>query len=96
MTKTTKESDLEERLIHGAVEGIATEIAINAILPGAGLAANTLRGVKGLKKVAKVAGKGAIKESIKALDDENDTQDKVEELSGDFAIELLSRTAGRG
>ena len=87
--------DLRERLAQGAIEGIAVEVISNAVLPGAGIAANAIRSTKGLKKAAKVAGKGAAKEGIKALDDENDTQSKAEELGGDLAIELLSRTGER-
>jgi len=94
MTDTQK-SDLQERLVQGAIEGIATEMVLNTVLPGAGIATNTLRTAKGLKKVAKVAGKGAAKEGVKILDGEDEAQNTVEELGGDLAIELITRTRGR-
>ena len=91
----TQKSDLKERLVQGAIEGIGTEIVLNAIVPGAGLATNTLRTAKGLKKAAKVAGKGAAKEGLKVLDGEDEAQNQIEELGSDLAIELLTRTRGR-
>ena len=80
--------------MQGSIEGLAVEVAMNAVIPGSGLPVQGLKHGKNLKKVAKVAGKGAAKEGVKMLDEE-ENENPAEELSEDIALEVLSRTRTR-
>ena len=71
------------------------EVAINTVMPGAGVALHGLKYSKGLKKASKAMGKGAGKEGVKMLDDEEE-KDPGTELSEDMTLELLTRVGGRG
>ena len=88
-------SDVLQRLAQASVEGLAMEVAINTIMPGAGVALHGLKYSKGLKKAGKAMGKGAGKEGVKMLDDEEE-KDPGTELSEDLGLELLTRAGGRG
>ncbi len=100
MDHTTKQkeapkSEILQRLAQASIEGLAIEVAMNAIIPGGGIALQGLNQGKNLKKAAKVMGKSAGKEGIKMLDEE-ENENPAEELSEDIALEMLTRVGGRG
>lgn len=87
-----KKADLRERFTKASLEGIAVELLLDAVVPGAGLTTNVLSTAKGLKKVAKVAGKGATKEGAKTvLDDEENNTNELEEIGEDLALKVFSQ-----
>ena len=96
MTKTDKQkSDVIQKLTQASVEGLAVEVAMNALMPGSGVATKVLQGTKGIKKAAKIVGKQTAKEGVKMLD-ENKEEDPLEELSQDVTLEFFNRVGGRG
>ena len=95
----TKEQRTEilQRLAQASVEGLVLEVAMNAVMPGSGIALNNLKQAKNMKKVAKVMGKSAAKEGVQMLDEEKEQeQSPTEDLTEDIALEFLSRSIGRG
>ncbi len=92
--KDESKSEILQRLAQASVEGLAIEVAMNAIIPGGGVALQGLNQGKNIKKAAKVMGKSAGKEGIKMLDEE-ENESPVEELSEDIALEMLTRVGGR-
>lgn len=91
-----KNSELTDTLVRGMVEGVAVDMLMNAVIPGAGLAVSGLNKAKNMKKAAKVMGKGAVKKEIDVLDGDSQERNPAEELSENFAIEVLSSVGGRG
>ena len=88
MTEEKNKAELPQRLAQASVEGLVVEAMVNTIAPGTGTAMTALKGVSGLKKTAKIIGKNSAK---KALEDDDDDKNKIEELSSDLAIRLLDR-----
>ena len=95
--KTEQKSDILQRLAQASVEGLAIQVAVNTVMPGAGIALEGLKSAKNIKKAGKVMGKSAAKEGVKMLDDEGrENQTPAEDLSEDIALEMLTRVGGRG
>ena len=95
--KSEAKSDVLQRLAQASVEGLAIQVAVNTVMPGAGLALEGLKSVKNIKKAGQVMGKSAAKEGVKMLDDEGrENQTPAEDLSEDIALEMLTRVGGRG
>ena len=98
-TKEEKEEKTEvlQRLAQASVEGLAIQVAINTVMPSAGIALGSLKSAKNIKKAGQVMGKGAAKEGVKMLDDEGrEKQTAADDLSEDIALEMLTRVGGRG
>ena len=95
--KKEQKSDVLQRLAQASVEGLAIQVAVNTVMPGAGIAMSGLKSAKNIKRVGKVMGKSAAKEGVKMLDDEErEKQTPAEDLSEDIALEMLTRVGGRG
>ena len=96
-TKNEQKLDLLQRLAQASVEGLAIQVAVNAVMPGAGIALEGMKSAKNIKKAGQVMGKSAAKEGVKILDDEGrEKQTAAEDLSEDIALEMLTRVGGRG
>ena len=93
--KENKPSELKERLTQGMIESLVVGGLVNAVVPGAGIALNSLNKVSTMKKAAKVMGKGAAKEGVEMLDGEDPERNPAEELSEDVALEVLSHISGQ-
>ena len=94
-TKKEERTEVLQRLAQAAVEGLAMEVAMNVVMPGSGLALNSLKYAKNAKKAAKVMGKGAAKEGVQMLDKEDRNKTPAENLAEDVGLEFLSRAGSR-
>ena len=95
--KENTSSELKERLTRGVIESLAVDALVNAVVPGAGIALNSLNKVSTMKRTAKVMGKGAAKEGIEMLDegDKNQEENPAQNLTEDIALEVLTRIGGQ-
>ena len=94
--ENSPKTEILQRLAQASVEGLAIQVAVNSVLPGAGIAFGGLKNIKNMKKVGEVMGKGAAKEGVKMLDEDGrKKQTAAEDLSEDVALEMLTRVGGQ-
>ena len=54
--KKEQKSDVLQRLAQASVEGLAIQVAVNTVMPGAGIAMSGLKSAKNIKRVGKKYG----------------------------------------
>ena len=94
-TNKNNETDILQRLAQASVEGLVVKVAINSIIPGAGIAVGGLNQAKNIKRAAKVIGKETAVKGVQLLDDEQKEKTPLEDLGEDASLEILSRIGGR-
>ena len=95
--KDETKSDVLQRLAQASVEGLIVNMALNALLPGAGTALGSVNQTQSLKKMGKVMGKSAAQEGIQMLDEEEPEEtNSTGNLQEKMGLEVLDRMRGRG
>ena len=95
--KPQQKSSVIARLAKASVEGLAIEVGVNVVMPGAGIAFKGIKNAKNIKKAGKVMGKSAAKEGGNILDGEDENNpNSARDLSEDVTMEVLTHVGGRG